>query len=265
MFCTKCGAQMQDDAKFCISCGASMEEIVTGEYKEKPSTGFKLGMSQEETPKNTAETNNAYNHNANSGMNGYGAMNNEPEVSYGYNANNYASSNLFNVQENLSTITSAPVNYHNMGWYKFLIYFYLILAIAGSIIIGFVFMTGQVYNIIAGAVGVSGVGDLMYAIYPELKTLDFFYGIVMIGVGVFAFYVRKCLVDYKANAGLMINVYILVSIIIGYIYVGIATGVLDAAAEDLRTSNSALSLILNIIMIVCNYIYFKKREDVFCN
>ena len=36
MFCGKCGAQLEDDAKFCPACGAVIEQNTASE-KQKPS------------------------------------------------------------------------------------------------------------------------------------------------------------------------------------------------------------------------------------
>lgn len=45
MFCTKCGQQLNDDAKFCSACGTSVESVEPQEAPKKKKTGLIVGLS----------------------------------------------------------------------------------------------------------------------------------------------------------------------------------------------------------------------------
>ncbi len=158
-----------------------------------------------------------------------------------------------------------PTIQYPMAWYKFLIYFAL--------------FAGAVLNAIGGILSITGakylyegenISELYYEIFEGLQAVDVIYGIVCIGLAIFGIYVRVQLANFKTNGPKMLNTLYALVASTGLLYVISVNIVVNnnslavADTEDITVS-AISSLIVSVIMIIANSVYFKKRQHMFVN
>ena len=153
-------------------------------------------------------------------------------------------------------------NYH-MAWFKFIIYFQLF---ANAVV--------MVYNVVAGIFGLAYGDDagFVYAVCPMLKAVDVIYGIICLAFVVTAILIRQRLAHYKKNAPVLYLGYVGVVMASGLIYnfaVLAALGTVSASAMEAGSSNIIGTVLGTVIgaavYFPLNYIYFKKRKELFIN
>ena len=148
-----------------------------------------------------------------------------------------------------------------MKWYKFLIYFLLFAAGILNIIGGIVYLTGIQY-------GSALEAKLVYEFFPNLKTMDIIYGIVVIALGVFQIYTRFQLASYKAKSPSYILYMYVINGAATAIYSFVVSDMIDVLlpAESAQLSGQAIGAILGAALFVwLNKIYFDKRKHLFVN
>lgn len=153
-------------------------------------------------------------------------------------------------------------NYH-MAWFKFIIYFQLF---ANAVV--------MVYNVVAGIFGLAYGDDagFVYAVCPMLKAVDVIYGIICLAFVVTAILIRQRLARYKKNAPVLYLGYVGVVMASGLIYnfaVLAALGTVSESAMEAGSSNiigTVLGMVIGAaVYFPLNYIYFKKRKELFIN
>ena len=153
-------------------------------------------------------------------------------------------------------------NYH-MAWFKFIIYFQLF---ANAVV--------MVYNVVAGIFGLAYGDDagFVYAVCPMLKAVDVIYGVICLAFAVTAVLIRQRLAHYKKNAPVLYLGYVGVVMASGLIYnfaVLAALGTVSASAMEAGSSNIIGTVLGTVIgaavYFPLNYIYFKKRKELFIN
>ena len=167
-------------------------------------------------------------------------MNNNP-------FDNYRGTNDQSIRDNRPTLP--------MNWYKFLIWIALWVSAAVNILFGFQYVTGGAQT------------EEMLAQFPALSSIDRFYGILTLGMGVLALITRFALANYKKNAPSLIvglHIYGLV-ISLGYnaIVLGITSSTYEPVDLIITGMSVGVTVIINAALIGCNYVYFKKRKRVF--
>lgn len=156
-----------------------------------------------------------------------------------------------------------PVQNHPMAWFKFVIYFQLF---ANAVI--------MLYNAASGFFGL-GYGDdaaLIYMLCPELKAVDVIYGIVCLCFAVAAILVRQRLAHYKKNAPTLYLGFVGAVLASSLLYTFAGIAVLSwvspyAVKASIATlAGSIMGTVLSAaIFLPLNYIYFKKRRELFVN
>ena len=145
-----------------------------------------------------------------------------------------------------------------MKWYKFLIYFSLVLTGFANIWTGVEAVLGMQYETKSQAAQV-------YAVYPALHVLDIIYGILLILLGVYALIVRQYLAGFKVKGPKMLLIMYIASLVIEVAY--IAASSLISGVNLLTASESGTMLISSILvslfMIGANKVYFDKRAHLF--
>ena len=140
-----------------------------------------------------------------------------------------------------------------MNWYKFVIYVQLFLSAAVNIIGGIVWIAGGPYG---------GMATYVYLFYGGgLKVLDVMFGLVCIALGAAAILVRQKLARFETGAPGKYLKLLIASIAVGLIY-GIFGSII--LRQSAFSASSIVSIILNVILVFLNNIYFKRREHLFC-
>lgn len=147
-----------------------------------------------------------------------------------------------------------------MKWFKFLIYFLLFASAVLNVISGLGQITGSVYADAAEGI----TAQMVYDVFPGLKPIDIFVGIMTIGLGVFAIVVRFFLAKYKKVAPTLLLFLYIASCAINVIY---CIAVLLVVPDMFLTAISQMisSTIVSVIMIIVNKVYFDKRKELFIN
>lgn len=148
-----------------------------------------------------------------------------------------------------------------MKWYKFIIYIQLFLSAIASLVSAAAYFIGGYY---------SGLADQVYASYKGLKALDICMAIVCLALAIFAILVRQGLAHFKTKAPIKYLIFLGLTIASQAIYYIAVTLIINASAANasvsLQTNSSLImSIIINIIMILINKIYFDKRAELFVN
>lgn len=225
MRCPSCGQRLADEARRCPVCGTVIDE----ETRRNAS---------EESAFDTAQA-------------GAGPSNAGQPFGGAQGYQSYQTS----AEQNQS-----PAKPMKMKWYKFLIYFSLILTGISNMYTGVQAVVGMQYETKSQAAQV-------YAAYPGLHIVDVVYGILLIGFGIFALIVRQYLARFKAKGPKMLLLMYVASLVIEIAY--IAAGSLVSGVNLLTASSSGTMLISSIIvslfMIGANKVYFDKRAHLFKN
>lgn len=174
----------------------------------------------------------------------------------GYNQPQYAQQPQYNVQP-MPTNNALP-----MGWYKFLIYFALFASAVIGLGFGIAYLTGTIYTMQDSRVS----AELVYALMPSLQTWDVIYGLYMLAVAGFSIYTRMGLAKYKANAPKCVMILYAANALMAIIYSIAASSILSELSSDSGMDATVVtSIIVGVVMVVVNYIYFKKRSHLFVN
>lgn len=167
-------------------------------------------------------------------------MNNNP-------FDNYRGTNDQNIRDNRPDLP--------MNWYKFLIWAALWIYAATNIMYGVRYIGGMDRT------------EEMLEAFPILATIDLFYGVLTIGMGVLALLTRFALANYKKNAPSLIVGFYVYGLVISLGYNIVVLSLTSSAYEPVNLMitmmSVATSVIINAVMIGCNYVYFKKRKRLF--
>lgn len=157
----------------------------------------------------------------------------------------------------------SPATEYPMKWFKFLIYFQLF---ANAVL--------YLFSAISSIFGLQYDGDaeLIYYIAPGLRVVDVIYGIVCLGLMAGAIVVRQKLAHYRKNAPVLYIGFVTAGSVIGLVYTFATMAVTGAISpyalgESLALISAAvLGTLIGVgIFIPLNYIYFKKRKELFIN
>ena len=130
-------------------------------------------------------------------------------------------------------------------------------------IVGFMLFTGVMQHSINGE-----NSRYVYERYPSLQSVDILFGILYILLAISSYWVRKNLVEFKANAPKMFCLFMFVPAIIEVCYVWFTGAVIDsssAAITGVVLGEIVTSVIPAGVVLCLNYIYFKKRKHLFIN
>ena len=144
-----------------------------------------------------------------------------------------------------------------MKWWKFLVYFALFASAVVSILNGIAYMTGSQYG---------GYGSLVYEFYgSSLKVLDVIYGLICICIAIWAILTRQSLYGFKQNGPKMLLILYVLNPVVTILYIVLATVVTGISTGDLVNASASVSVVVPIIMVIVNKIYFDKRASMFVN
>ena len=231
MYCTACGGQVNDNAKFCPKCGHPFSAA------KAPSA-----VVQPMSPKESSSS---------FGSATYGS----PNHSSAY----YDTATAYPVAGTLyeRKLEQAAREGLAMNWYKFIIYVQCFIGGISGLATG----VSQIFGF-----GYGDSASLIYHSFPVLKFIDVAYGIVCIVVGVLFIYTRFGLKQFKASA---VGIYLFLPLInaaSALVYGLLALIVLHSSllGSELISISFVGTIGASVAFFVTNYIYFNKRRHLFC-
>lgn len=224
--CMNCGASCQDHETFCQTCGAKLPETQTG----RQNTWQNVGAQQPYG--GAAGRQNMYGQNPGS------------QNTYNQNANPYG------------TPAYGMGQGQKMGWFKFIIYFQLFASAVINAALGITAFTGSHYD---------GKAELVYAFFPGMSAVDKVYGLVLIVLAVFAIIVRFQLAQFKKAGPNLYLLLMLISAVAGLVYIIAVNINISGYGVNVEYSDQISQLVVCVVLLVVNYIYFQKRSHLFVN
>lgn len=147
-----------------------------------------------------------------------------------------------------------------MKWHKFLVYFSLWFSAFLNGLTGLASLSGAQYKM------VNVEGKTVYSLLPSLEPIDKFYGVFLLILAFFTILTAICLIKLKRGAPRWLIALYTVSLLGGVVYGGLVDNVLRSHGSlGAVVSRSSSSMIISVVMITVNYIYYKKREELFVN
>lgn len=156
------------------------------------------------------------------------------------------------IQRPLSQRAPRPQGELPMKWYHFVIWFQLWFTLLSGVMNGLSMLTGSCYD---------GMAESLYETYAGLAYIDRSYGMILMGWGIFAVYVRQHLAKYKADGPRLYLILLAINPISALVYNLIA----GAIVGGLDVLSLAITVLVNVAVIFLNRSYFRKRQHLFVN
>jgi len=163
-----------------------------------------------------------------------------------------------NMQEQpMAQPMGAQVQQPGLAWANFLGYFAIWFGSLLNLISAIQMLTGLVYNAAGGS------ADLVYAVFGTgLMVLDKVYGALLLGLVVLGVMTALSIIKRKKNTGKLLTILYAGVIIVSILYIVITSAILGSSTLD---ASSGTSIVVSVIMLIVNHIYFKKRQHIFVN
>ena len=154
-----------------------------------------------------------------------------------------------------------------MKWYKFIVYFTLVVGPIINAMNAFMYFTGQ-YTVSVGFASGGAVSYVMgYDLYkdiPALRITDLIYAVLTVGLVFYAFYVKGRLKEFRTDAPRHFIYYY----IAGAVLTTLDNSLTSVLLGDTMTKVIiivALTVVEVAVFIYLNVIYFRKRSYLFVN
>ncbi|MCR4568420.1 MAG: hypothetical protein K5769_10230 [Pseudobutyrivibrio sp.] len=144
-----------------------------------------------------------------------------------------------------------------LKWAHFLGYFAFWIGAAINAYFGITYLTGSVYE------QQGTTADMVYGVLGDsLKFLDKSYGFLLICAAVCGILAALSIIKKKQNTRLLVCATYVIALVTVLIYV---VGV--SVVVDISVFNGSISgqLVVSLVMMVVNWIYFGNRKDIFVN
>lgn len=235
MFCPNCGNQCPDGTKFCQSCGTPL----TNNQQQNTQPDFNNQQANYQQP-NYQQPNQQYQ---------------QPNYNQYQQPNQYRQP-MYNQPYQQYPQYPDKFNGHQMGWYKFLIYFALFAGAFFNVCYAVLYMTGSIYE-------TEQIDPLtVYSLYPGVKAVDIVYGILLLVLAAFMIVTRFQLSGLKKNGPKMVVALYGLNIAIAIIYAILISCTTDYMAFDASTVGQC---VIPVVMAIVNKVYFDRRKDIFVN
>ena len=146
-------------------------------------------------------------------------------------------------------------NTHSMKWHNFLM---TAMVIRAALTICSGLITLMDWNFIDVGLNASRVSTL----YPELKNCEMFNGIALVALGLYVFFARSRLKNYRRNALRSLMLTYVFGIIICLVYTIWASSAINANVIDI---SGGVLFGFSVIFLIVNGIYYYKRKDLFAD
>ncbi len=260
MICKKCGAEIGDYASFCTYCGTpvgnhgvDLNKPAEAGTESTPPPGY-----SDPIPRDDREPTQQ------PGM-GYIPEYNRTQTGWQNPSSGYIppGSQNFQFSENGSTwadikragyIIGNDGRRYNIGWLKFILYVQLFLSAASSLFNAISYFTG---------VGYGGDAELVYEFYSGLFGLDMVMGIFSLLLCAGAIVVRFMLSGLRSiGPWAYLGLYI-ANLVMSVIYLSVFSGITGISIGELIDARTVSSILVSIVMLVVNFVYFRHRSSVF--
>lgn len=227
MFCRYCGAQLPEGAAFCAYCG-------------QPVAQPQQQQQQQQQVYQQPQTQQPYQQQ--------------------YQQQPYQQQQSFQqpYQQAYRSADGQFVPQQGMKWHKFLVYFSLWANALISLIYGITALTGAQYG---------EYRDLVYTFIPGMKAPDMVYGLLLLCLAILAVVTALSLLKFKAKGPKLLTFLYLWGVVCSLFYLIWAISVLsryDADTGDV-IARAVPSLIVSLIMVAVNKVYYSKRAHLFVN
>ena len=138
-----------------------------------------------------------------------------------------------------------------MKWFKFTIYFQLF----ANALLNFVNACSSLMGLSYGT-----YADDVYLTYPGLHTLDVIMGILYLVLAIYALVTRFQLAGYKKTGPTLLYIFLAANLVLLLFYL-VAASVITAT--NLVSPSIISNIVTMVVLLVCDYIYFTKRKELF--
>ena len=225
MYCNHCGKQLPDDSVFCSACGAKVTPAVDGPAQAPTPEAEAAGSPVPEAVPTLVPGSEPTP---------------EPRPDQSYSA--------YCPPPPLPEKPEFP-----MRWFKFVINVALILCPIGLFFSCLGYLMGIHYGENA---------ELIYEVFPAIEALDVGMALVSIGLAVYCIVVRVHLAKFRHSGPLMLYIFQGVSIGVSLCY---QVAAMVITHQNLIAVTNVCSIIVSIVVLACNCIYFGKRKELFTN
>ncbi len=237
MFCTSCGSQIAEGQNTCSVCGA----VITQQAEYNPQMQY--GGQQ-------------YNQQMQYG----GQQQYNQQIQYG-GQQQYNQQMQYGGQQQFNKPMYPGLAGPNMGWFQFIIWFQLFASALSVFFTGAACITGSQYKDDNG----NFVSALVYNKYQGLEMLDKLYALCCFALVIYTIYVRFRLAGFKKNGPKCYYIYLIISMVMSLVYVIGAIVITGISLRRFNLTSYAISFVINIVMLLINYVYFNNRKDMFVN
>ena len=158
------------------------------------------------------------------------------------------------------TMNQAAIPDMPMKWFKFVIYFQLIVGPIINIISGLMTMTGSIYDM------QNSSSDFVYSVFPSLSTLDKIYGVVLIIVSIIGFVARQKLAKFCTDGPKWYFTFLGTSLGAIIFYTVGSLSIYGQYLSGSEVNGQTYGQIIGfVLLIVLNIVYFNKRKHLFVN
>ena len=245
MVCSICGAQISDGQSYCDSCGAQINVQQSQNIQQPQYNPQQQYIQQPQyNPQQQYIQQPKYN----------------PQQQY-IQQPQYNQQYQNNFQPQGIPFNNTAVPGLGMGWFYFIIYAQLFINALSNLGQGISALLGNHYD---------GSADLVYSMLPSMKVIDTIMGIACILLAAGAIYARFRLAKYRKNGPLMYHCVIGANVIFSIIYIlsvyaTLSNNFYSISLSDLLPAKLIYSIVVSIILLIANFIYFGKRKHLFVN
>ncbi len=246
MFCSNCGAQLPDGSAFCSKCGSPVARA----NPQSSAQSYQQPSYQQQSYQQPSYQQQSYQ---------------QPS----YQQPSYQQPSYQQQSYQQPSYQQQPVNLQQgMGWYKFVINFMLFFSALMNFSLGICYITGSIYDIVAkdsygsSFWGYDSISEMVYSIFPELQTIDIIYGVLAIGIAVFAILTRIRLKNFCKNGPAYLYTLYGAVTAVTLLYIIIVSSIIGTSAAD---SSTITSMVIGVAMLIVNVIYFGNRKHMFVN
>lgn len=257
MRCNNCGAEVANGQLICGNCGAYVSSSATNTYQQQnqfnPTNPYNNQSYSNNMYNNQFSSNNPYNQNNN--------YQNWQSQNQGLNQyNSYNPYNNHNMQ--YQAYQSAPQQ--GMKWFKFIIWFQLWVNMLSCFYYGYRMLCEKAYM----DEDMNNLTERVYGIFPNLQTSDKIIGICFVVCGLAAVFTRFMLSGYKKCGPFLYIGLLLTELVVSTIYVLIVISTLKDrgySTDFIEIDDIYVEIVVDLVLIVLNIIYFNKRKHLFVN